>query len=285
MKHLPVMVDEVLQAFADTTLHTFFDATFGCGGHATALLNSHPEIECYIACDCDQQALNNLPNHPAIIPVHANFSTLSNTLSELRINSLDGALFDLGLSSAQLDDPTRGFSFQHPGPLDMRLDRSQTSSAADLLRTSSERYLGEIIRDYGEERQWRKVAKVIAHQKKSLTSTDQLAEILLHTLRRHHHHPATRTFQALRIAVNDELNSLEQALEQALKLCQGPIAVISFHSLEDRIVKKLFHSHHSGKLLRPKREEVVANRRARSAKLRIANPTRPRRDSNTRPVA
>ncbi|PNH04008.1 Ribosomal RNA small subunit methyltransferase H [Tetrabaena socialis] len=272
--HVSVMLREVLAAFQPVALRVFLDGTLGAGGHSAALVAAHPEMRSLFGIDLDPTAhalagpriaaaAAGREEELAVRLLHGNYRdlhTLLSTLSGPRPRP-DGILLDLGVSSMQIDTAERGFSFMRDGPLDMRMDPSASISAEELLNSWSEADLGRIIRDYGEEKLWKVVAKrlVQARELEPIRTTHQLAKAVGHTqiggkLGRGGRgpgkgegkgkgvHPATRTFQALRIAVNDELGKLEEALPYAIEALApgGRLAVISFHSLEDRIVKHAF---------------------------------------------
>ncbi len=282
--HTPVLLNEILEGLSDLDMKEFIDGTLGAGGHAKALLEAHPEICHLYGLDKDKEALelaaqNLQPFGDKIRLIHSGFENMGDLFVK---NSMDGILLDLGVSSMQLDQASRGFSFQGEGPLDMRMDKSASFSAKTLINSYSEADLGRIFSEYGEERQWRKAAKavVFARQKRKIETTAELVNILMPVLSpgggRGRIHPATRIFQALRIEVNDELNVLKKGIESALTLLRknGRLLVISFHSLEDRIVKYAFRDFVSAKILtkKPKQatlEEMRKNARSRSAKLRI----------------
>lgn len=281
--HIPVLVEALLSFFHDRPLHCFVDGTAGAGGHAEALLHAHPELECYLAIDQDPTALAALCarlHSPALQVCRGNFGDLSQLLENQRVRSVDGILLDIGVSSMQLDTAERGFSFSKEGPLDMRMDPDQEVSAEQLVQRLSERELGEIFRLYGEEPRWRQAARALVEGRKrrKIATTQELCAVLAPVLRRQGKlHPMTRIFQALRIAVNDELGVLERGLAQAIEALRpgGRLAVITFHSLEDRIVKQLFRASSellilTKKPIPPTREEVRRNPRCRSAKLRVA---------------
>ncbi|HSW72305.1 MAG TPA: 16S rRNA (cytosine(1402)-N(4))-methyltransferase RsmH [Chlamydiales bacterium] len=290
--HIPVLLDEILKFLADKKFSTFFDGTVGMGGHAEAILKGHPEIKKYLACDQDKDALRQAekrlsPWKDKVEFIHGNFSHIQDYLKEKKIPCVDGVLFDVGVSSYQLDTETRGFSFMKKGPLDMRMDQSLPLTAETVVNEFPEKKLGELFRDLGEERRWRLAAKAIAEAraKKRIETTWDLVEVLQRVLKRTRHlHPATLVFQALRIYVNDEIHALEKGLKSAIeKLCpEGMIGVISFHSMEDRIVKNQFRDlkarkKKAGELtlltkkpVVPTMKEMRANPRSRSAKLRFA---------------
>jgi 16S rRNA (cytosine1402-N4)-methyltransferase len=256
--HQSVLVSEVLFAFAETPLRIFVDATLGAGGHAEAILKVHPEIDLFIGIDQDPEALEIAqkrlePWKPCTRFVRGNFSSLPTILKDLNITRVDGILMDLGVSSMQLDKPEKGFSFMRDGPLDMRMDPDLELTAADIVNTWSEEDLGRIFREYGEEKRWRMAAKVIveARRKNEILTTGALAKVLQTVLwsRKKGINPLTLAFQGLRICVNRELEVLENTLPQAMEVLSkgGKLAVISFHSLEDRIVKNTFRQAASDK--------------------------------------
>ena len=283
--HTSVLLDEVLAWLHPRAGIGFsaIDCTVGAGGHASALLDGSSPDGRLTGLDADPRALELARAHLAPYVararlVHANFSRLA----ELELEPVNAILFDLGLSSMQLDASGRGFSFRGDEPLDMRFDPTSTgATAADILNTSSESELERILRDYGEEPRARRISRELV-RRRPLTRTGDVVDAL-GPARRGRIHPATRTFQALRIAVNDELHALEAGLDAALPLLrqQGRVAVISFHSLEDRIVKWRFrHWADEGrarvltrKPIQRSAEESTANPRARSAKLRVAEAT------------
>ena len=269
----------------------YIDATFGMGGHTTALLQGSAPSGRVLALDRDPAAIVHGNNLAATYPerlsvMHSPFSQLAQCArQQFPTVPIQGILFDLGVSSPQLDLPERGFSFRLDGPLDMRMDTSETSKsprAMDLLNRSSEKNLADLIWRLGEERYSRRIARLIVLEraKKRLVSTRELAQLIERCIPRGSGriHPATRTFQALRIAVNDELTELEQGIQQAMEILApgGRLVVISFHSLEDRIVKLALRAASSRlsiltrKPLLPSLEEVRQNPRSRSAKLRSA---------------
>lgn len=294
--HLSVMQEEVVAAFDGMQIHTFFDGTVGAGGHALAILEAHPEIKCYLACDRDPKAhewAKKLlkPWQEKVDWIQGSFSDLSHFLRDKKISSIDGFLVDAGVSSMQLDQGERGFSFRFEGPLDMRMDPSHPLTAKEIVNRYSEKELERIFREYGEERQSKKAAEAIvkARKKKPIGTTMDLVRVLEPVLRKGALHPATLIFQALRIVVNDELGELLRGIEAAVTHLApgGRMAFISFHSLEDRIVKHQIKGlefraakkskPESGclkiltkKPLVPTRKECLANPRSRSAKLRIA---------------
>ncbi|WP_258359324.1 16S rRNA (cytosine(1402)-N(4))-methyltransferase RsmH [Moorella sulfitireducens (nom. illeg.)] len=304
--HRPVLLAEVVQFLDPRPGEIFVDATVGGGGHSAALLPRLLPGGYLIGLDRDAGAIEAAaerlaPFGKAVELVRANFKDLERVLESRGIEAVDGLLFDLGVSSYQLDNPARGFSYQVDAPLDMRMGQEQELTAAAIVNTWPEDELARIIWEYGEERWARRIAAFIvaARQKAPVTSTGQLVEIIKAAIpagaRRSGHHPAKRTFQALRIAINGELDALQAALdslEQVLKP-GGRVGVISFHSLEDRIVKRTFRrlmghctcppglpvclcdrkavlEPVTRKPVTPAPAEVAANPRSRSAKLRVA---------------
>lgn len=283
MPHIPVLAAPAIEALAIRPSGIYVDATFGAGGHAALILARLGAAGRLVAFDADPSAGAYAPADPRFTLIHANFRALAVELDALGIGTVDGVLFDLGVSSMQFDEAERGFSFRVAAPLDMRLDPTQGESAATWLATRDEREIADTIYRYGEERASRRIARAIVALREAGTpvrDTADLAGVVARSVRRGSHsaiHPATRTFQALRIAVNDELGALGDGLEAALARTApgGRIAAISFHSLEDRIVKQTFREDPRVRALTRKPltagpEEVAANPRARSAKLRAA---------------
>ena len=290
MRHQPVMTAEVLQQLQPEQGGLFVDCTVGLGGHARALLERGATR--LIGLDRDEDALAEarevlMPWRDRVELVHADYRAIADVLEARRLEQIDGALADLGVSSLQLDAPGRGFSFQRDEPLDMRMDRSAGETAADLLARATERELADAIFQYGEERFSRRVARAIinARRESPIVTTGRLASIVRRVIPRRRPgriDPATRTFQALRIWVNRELDGLDRFLEAAVRRLRGGarLVVITFHSLEDRIVKHTFRAlerpNHvrvrvlTKKPLVPTNEEMDRNPRARSAKLRAA---------------
>lgn len=283
--HVPVLLDEVVRWLDPRPGGVLVDGTLGGGGHSRALAERVGPTGRIIALDRDPAAVEaaerNLADLP-IQPVHANFCDLPEVLGQLDVTQVDGIVLDLGLSSDQLADVDRGFSFSSEGPLDLRFDPTRGEAARRLVNRLSAGHLADLIYHYGEERYSRRVAQAIVHQRqeKPIETAAELAELVRRVVPRSPHEridPATRTFQALRIAVNDELKSLEIALRR-LPVCLRPgarLAIISFHSLEDRRVKEAFRDDPrlevlTRKPLRAAEEEVDRNPRSRSAKLRVA---------------
>jgi len=299
--HIPVLLQEVLDLLTPQPNKVYIDGTLGGGGHTEALCRLGASV---IAFDRDVEALNRAesrlrclfesdPFDRSPFPVrfvHADFRFFAEALDMLEIEKIDGFLLDLGLSSDQLTDTERGFSFESGGKLDMRFDTSEGVSACELLAALSETEIADIIYRFGEERYSRRIArKIVEHRENEspIQAARQLADIVRKCVPKSWKNPidpATRTFQALRIAVNDELGALKTALEQLPERMKpgGIAAVISFHSLEDRIVKTFFRDSRYWKVITPKpitasEEEIAQNPRARSAKLRGAERLQPRR--------
>jgi 16S rRNA (cytosine1402-N4)-methyltransferase len=304
-KHIPVLFSETMQSLALSPQGVYVDGTLGGGGHSEGILERTAPGGVVIGIDQDDEALKAAGDRlekygQRFIAVKSNFADIDEVLADLQIDSVDGVLLDIGVSSYQLDAPERGFSYMNDGALDMRMDRLGDRTAADLLAELSEEELANIIYKYGEERFSRRIARRIVERRaqEPIVSTLQLAEIVRSAIpadkrRREDQHPAKRTFQALRIAVNDELGVLERGMEAAFNALKpgGRLSVITFHSLEDRIVKEYFASlargctcppefpicvcgnQPKGKLVNRKpivasEAELSENPRARSAKLR-----------------
>lgn len=291
--HIPVMLKEVIRYLNLSQGKIIVDATIGTAGHAQNILEKILPAGRLIGVDRDQESLGIARQRLEKFSAHCdfaygNFSELDSLLKGLNIKKVDGILFDLGISSFQLRDPQRGFSFQNEGPLDMRLDRNSYIAAYDLLNNLNEEEISSMLWNFGQERWHNRIAHLVAEvrQRQPISTTRELADIVVRAIPyryRHSHyriHPATRTFQAVRIAVNRELEVLEVALEKALDLLNkgGRICVISFHSLEDRIVKLAFKKAASlgkvniitNKPLTPESAEIGENPLSRSAKLRVA---------------
>jgi 16S rRNA (cytosine1402-N4)-methyltransferase len=281
--HIPVLAGPSIDALAIRPDGTYVDATFGAGGHSALILSRLGASGRLIAFDADPSAETRSLADSRFTLVRSNFRELSPRLDTLRIASIDGILFDLGVSSMQLDEGERGFTFRAAAPLDMRMDPTRGESAAEFLATRDEREIAGAIYEFGEEKKSRRIARAIVALREAGTpvrDTADLANVVARAVRAPGHpriHPATRTFQALRIAVNDELGALHDGLAAALArtVPGGRIAVISFHSLEDRIVKQTFRDDARVRALTRKPivatgDEIAANPRARSAKLRVA---------------
>ncbi|MBQ9252535.1 MAG: 16S rRNA (cytosine(1402)-N(4))-methyltransferase RsmH [Clostridia bacterium] len=304
--HEPVLLREVLEWIRPLPGGVYCDGTLGGGGHSSAILAQAGEGARLYGIDRDEMAIaaasQRLKEYPGFQAIHGNFHDAKALLAEAGAPALDGALLDLGVSSPQLDTPERGFSYHEDAPLDMRMDRSRGETAAELLNRASEQELTEIIRDFGEEKWAARVAKMICEHRaeKPLETTFDLvhavdAAIPKAVRRKDEGHPARRTFQAIRIAVNDELTPLDQAIRDLVDCLKpgGRICVITFHSLEDRLVKRCFQRLKNpcvcppkapictcgkkpvvkilgGGAIQPSQEEIERNPRAHSAKLRVA---------------
>ncbi|MFQ5574080.1 MAG: 16S rRNA (cytosine(1402)-N(4))-methyltransferase RsmH [Terriglobia bacterium] len=305
-RHDPVMLAEAIAALRPRTDGTYVDATTGGAGHLGAIIDAVGTKGRIVALDKDTQSVENLANAAArlgqhITIVHDSFLHIKRVLGDLDITGIDGILFDLGLSSAQVDEAARGFSYMKDGPLDMRYDQRQAMTAHDVVNNYSERKLSRLISDFGEERWASRVAKFIAAKRQSrpIETTGQLVEIIKNAIpagaRRKGGHPAKRVFQALRIEVNSELEALEVGLRDAVDLLRGGgrIVVISYHSLEDRLAKSIFRELSAACICpasvpecrcdqvptvelvgrgatKPAAAEIERNPRARSARLRVA---------------
>ncbi|GAH35988.1 unnamed protein product [marine sediment metagenome] len=299
--HVPVLVREAVEGLQAQPGGYFIDCTVGLGGHAAAILERISPQGKLLGIDADPEAIRIARARfgdysEAVTLVNDSFANLEAICSKYKFYPVDGILFDLGVSSMQLDTAQRGFSFQRDGPLDMRFDPRQGLTVSDIVNTFSEQELARVIKEYGEERHSRRVAQHIVSSR-PITSTLQLAQVVEQVLGRKHAkiHPATRTFMALRIAVNRELENLKVALEQTINLLRfrGRLVVISYHSLEDRIVKEFMRREASSclcppgtiicrcghvatlklisrKVIKPTSLEIESNPRSRSAKLRIA---------------
>jgi len=285
-RHAPVLADEVLADLALKAGMIVVDGTVGLGGHASRICEILGPSGHLVGLDRDPHALAHAksrlqPAPCAVSLIHARYSEIASVLRAIRVDRIDACLLDLGVSSYQLEVPERGFSFSRNGPLDMRMDPTSGQTAAKLVSELSEAELADIFYHFGEERHARRIARSIvdARAKATINTTGDLAEIVRRTVHgRGRIHPATRVFLALRIAVNDELGELERGLAAARDLLKatGRLAVLTFHSLEDRMVKNTFRAWCASgafslvhkKVTKPGRAEILANRRARSAKLR-----------------
>lgn len=258
--HRPVMVDEITALFGTVPSGTVLDATLGGGGHSDALLATWPHLR-VLGLDRDEQALaaatQRLAHHGDRVQVfHSRFDGLEHAMEALSVDTLSGALFDLGVSSPQLDEADRGFSYRHEAPLDMRMDRTQVWTAADVVNGYSTDELTRVLHQYGDERFARRIAQAIVAAR-PIESTVELAEVVVGAIpapaRRTGGHPAKRTFQAIRIEVNGELDVLPGALDSAISRTRpgGRLAVLSYHSGEDRIVKERFRQAETGGCLCP----------------------------------
>ena len=305
MEHFPVMVAEALQQLAIKKDGIYLDCTFGRGGHSQGILNLLGEHGQLLAFDRDSDAINSdyaqaMLTDERFKLKHSCFSELETIAESANLaGKVDGILLDLGVSSPQLDNPERGFSFLRDGPLDMRMDGSNGVSAEQWLASVDEKDLVKVFFDYGEERFARRIARTIVEKRvqSPITTTRQLAELIEDAVpvREKHKHPATRTFQAIRIEINRELDELKAVLEQSARILRpgGRLVVISFHSLEDRIVKRFIRDESGakynpgklpikeadiakgilkrvGKAMKAGKQEVSQNPRARSAIMRVA---------------
>jgi len=305
MEHLPVMYAEALQQLAIKEDGVYLDCTFGRGGHSQGILDLLGSNGQLLAFDRDGDAINAVCAQTMLLDkrfklMHSCFSELERIVSSQGlVGRVDGILLDLGVSSPQLDTPERGFSFLRDGPLDMRMDSSSGLSAEQWLFSVDEKDLVKVLFEYGEEKFARRIARAILEQreKSPITTTKQLADLIedVVPIREKHKHPATRTFQAIRIEINKELDELSTVLDQAIRVLGpgGKLVVISFHSLEDRIVKRFIRNesgakHNPGKLpikevdilkgvlkkagkgLKASAQEIRENTRARSAVMRVA---------------
>ncbi|MBT8136908.1 MAG: 16S rRNA (cytosine(1402)-N(4))-methyltransferase RsmH [Gammaproteobacteria bacterium] len=301
-EHRPVLLHETLVALAVQPAGRYVDATYGRGGHAKGILQQLGDEGRLLVLDRDPAAIASAAaahtGDERVIIQHRPFAELGNAVAALGwAGSVDGLLLDIGVSSPQLDEPQRGFSFRHDGPLDMRMDPAAGESAAEWLAHASEREIGTVLKELGEERAYKKISRAIvaARQQSPIETTARLAEIVSDVIRVREpgRHPATRVFQALRIYINDELQQLEAALQQSLDMLTagGVLCVISFHSLEDRIVKRFMRRHaqpdplwrglpevpahaqpvlaRPAKAVRAGSAEVEINPRSRSAVLRV----------------
>ncbi len=304
MEHLPVMLTEALRELEIRPDGIYLDCTFGRGGHSQGILSRLGESGRLLALDCDWSACNSdsareLLKDRRFTLKHSRFSQLRSIIEdEGWVGSIDGILIDLGVSSPQLDDSERGFSFLRDGPLDMRMDINAGISAADWLANIEEKTLINVLFDYGEERFARRIARAVTDRRalSAITTTKQLAALIEDAIpvREKHKHPATRSFQAIRIEINKELDELKNVLAQSSEILKpgGRLVVISFHSLEDRIVKRFFRAESGakynpgklpikeadiakgilktiGKAIKASAEEIDQNARARSAIMRV----------------
>lgn len=305
MEHLPVMVAEALQHLAIKQDGIYLDCTFGRGGHSQGILNLLGQCGQLLAFDRDSDAINSdyaqaMLTEERFNLKHSCFSELENIVESVNLaGKVDGILLDLGVSSPQLDNPERGFSFLRDGPLDMRMDGNAGISAEQWLASVDEKYLVKVLFDYGEERFARRIARAIVEKRAQspITTTRQLAALIEDavSVREKHKHPATRTFQAIRIEINNELGELKAVLQQSARVLRpgGRLVVISFHSLEDRIVKRFIRDESGakynpgrlpikevdiakgilktmGKAIKASKHEISQNPRARSAIMRVA---------------
>lgn len=308
-RHTPVLAEESIKNLSIKKDGIYIDGTAGGGGHSRLIAERLSEHGRLVAIDRDADAVEAARERLKgmccrVDFVHGNYAQIKDILEELQISSIDGALLDLGVSSFQLDNTERGFSYMHDAPLDMRMNRDEEFSAADVVNNYSENELYEVIKKYGEERWAKRIAKFIVESRTEarISTTGQLVEIIKKAVpagaRRDGHHPAKRTFQAIRIEVNDELKGVERATKDFIDVLNmnGRLCVITFHSLEDRIVKNIFKERANPctcpsefpvcvcgkkadvriitkKPVFPSIEEVNDNPRARSAKLRCLEKT------------
>ena len=304
LKHRPVLLHEAVDALAIRPDGIYVDATFGRGGHSSLILQQLGADGRLVALDRDPDAIKSaaavIGDDPRFSIEHASFDALEKISVKLGLKGeVDGVLLDLGVSSPQLEDAQRGFSFMHDGPLDMRMNPDDAMTAAAWLSAASQQQIKQVLSEYGEERYSGRIASAIVaqRQRKPLTTTLQLAALIDQAVPRKDpgKHPATRTFQAIRIRINRELQQLSAVLEQALSILRpgGRLSVISFHSLEDRIVKRFLRDHSRvdtlpkgvpvmasqlrkpllhlvGRAVTPSAEEISENPRARSSRLRVA---------------
>jgi 16S rRNA (cytosine1402-N4)-methyltransferase len=298
--HYPVLLSEVIEALNIKSNGKYIDCTFGRGGHSQEILKGLGVGGSLLAIDQDITAIEygkkTFLDDSRLILEQKNFSQIIQVAKQHRFeHQVNGIFFDLGVSSPQLDNPERGFSFMHDGPLDMRMNTTQGLSASEWLKKVSATELAKVLKEYGQERYSKRIANTIVERrvKEPIETTKALADLVLSVVgrSREHKHPATRTFQAIRIYINQELDSLSNALDDCLGLLadSGRLLVITFHSLEDQIVKNLLHKHthsnlprklpvaeqHTAKLkrvckaIKPSSEEVATNPRSRSAKLHV----------------
>jgi 16S rRNA (cytosine1402-N4)-methyltransferase len=289
--HTPVMLEEVLSYLNLSSGKTIVDATVGTGGHAEEILKRISPGGRLIGIDRDRESLNVAQDRlgkfgSASVLRQGNFMDIDSILKELKVKKVDGVLFDLGISSFQLGDPERGFSFKQEGPLDMRMDRESYISAQDLLNNLNEEEISALLWNFGQERWHNRIARLLVRERerRPISTTAELSSIVVratpYKYRHYRIHPATRTFQAVRIAVNRELETLEIALRKTVEFLDkaARICVISFHSLEDRIVKISFKEFASEGLIKivtrkplaPGLAETRDNPSSRSSKLRVA---------------
>ncbi len=303
--HVTVLLNEAVQALAVKADGVYVDGTFGRGGHSRKILEKLGERGRLIAFDKDLQAIESSKaiQDKRFVMVHSHFAGMQVRLAEMGIHKVDGILLDLGISSPQIDEPARGFSFRFDAPLDMRMDQTRGQTAAEFIADTTEQQLAEVIKNYGEERFAKQIARAIIAERndgRPITTTGQLTKVVASAVTRFEpgQNPATRTFQALRIHVNQELEELSLTMPQCLALLspQGRLAVISFHSLEDRMVKQFIRAQVNrddlpanfpvraadlpqpklravGKSIKPSQPEIKANPRSRSAVMRVAERT------------
>lgn len=289
--HTPVMLKEILDFFNLSPGKTIVDATIGTAGHSEEIIRRIIPGGRLIGIDRDSESLaiakdRLRPFSDSCEFVYGNFIDIDTILKNLKVKKIDGILFDLGISSFQLENPLRGFSFQYEGPLDMRLDRNSYISAYDLVNNLNEEEFSTLLWNFGQERWHNRIARLLVREREKhpIATTQELSDLVIKAIpyryRHYRIHPATRTFQAVRIAVNRELETLDTAISKAIEVTdkKGRVCVISFHSLEDRLVKlnfRKFSSEGKIKIITPKplttsRDEIRDNPSSRSAKLRVA---------------
>ena len=285
--HEAVMVEEVLENLVFKNNGTYVDCTFGAGGHSLEILKKLDSLGSLVSFDKDVQATLNLSEE---FSGETRFKLINDSFSNIKKyfknDSIDGVLIDLGISSTQLDDAKRGFSFQSDGPLDMRIDATKGITARDWINGASKKEIEDVLWNLGEERASRKIARKIVYsrEKKSIETTKDLTDLILNSVQtKSKKHPATNSFRAIRMFINNEIQELKEALEASGDLLRsgGRLAVISFHSMEDRIVKRFFQGkdrvnsrvefkYLKDKFLKPGSQEILNNPRSRSAILRVA---------------
>ena len=285
--HEAVMVEEVLENLVFKNNGTYVDCTFGAGGHSLEILKKLDSLGSLVSFDKDVQATLNLSEE---FSGETRFKLINDSFSNIKKyfknDSIDGVLIDLGISSTQLDDAKRGFSFQSDGPLDMRIDATKGITARDWINGASKKEIEDVLWNLGEERASRKIARKIVYsrEKKSIETTKDLTDLILNSVHtKSKKHPATNSFRAIRMFINNEIQELKEALEASGDLLRsgGRLAVISFHSMEDRIVKRFFQGkdrvnsrvefkYLKDKFLKPGSQEILNNPRSRSAILRVA---------------
>ena len=285
--HEAVMVEEVLENLVFKNNGTYIDCTFGAGGHSLEILKKLDSLGSLVSFDKDIQATLDLSEE---FSGETRFKLINDSFSNIKKyfknDSIDGVLIDLGISSTQLDDAKRGFSFQSDGPLDMRIDATKGITARDWINGASKKEIEDVLWNLGEERASRKIARKIVHsrEKKSIETTKDLSDLILNYVHaKSKKHPATNSFRAIRMFINNEIQELKEALEASGDLLRsgGRLAVISFHSMEDRIVKRFFQGkdrvnsrvefkYLKDKFLKPGSQEILNNPRSRSAILRVA---------------
>ena len=285
--HEAVMVEEVLENLVFEKNGKYIDCTFGAGGHSSEILKRISDTGALTSIEKDAQATLNLSSY---FTDDSRFRLINDSFSNIRNffkdKEVDGVLIDLGISSTQLDDPKRGFSFQSNGPLDMRIDTSKGQTAAEWINNASKKEIEDVLWILGQERASRKIASKIceSREKRSIETTKELSDLIVSCVnKKTKKHPATNTFRAIRMYINNEIQELQDVMEAAsyVLCCGGRLAVISFHSMEDRIVKRFFQGkdrkesdikfkYIKDKFLKPSDREVSANPRSRSAILRVA---------------